>query len=111
MFAEKLRMEKLGQALERAGSWQECWLLLTAAAREWNWIRVKWSNHNGIREEVLAQRTPSWSFIIELTGAESVTVEGDGQTAGHSPDLIALSAILSQTLQRGRREWEQPALS
>ena len=72
---------------------------------------MKWNSPGGLREQVLAARTPSWSFSIEPAGAGSVTVEGDGQTSGPAPDLIALSGILSEALQRGRREWEQPALS
>ena len=65
----------------------------------------------GLREEVLAARTPSWSFVVELSDSESVQLEGVEQTAELSPDLIALSAILRRTFQRGLREWKQPALS
>jgi hypothetical protein len=114
VFTEKLRMKQLAQALERASTVDEWWQLLTAAAREWNWVRLKWIGQGGFREETLAARKSSWSFVIELTGAESLQVEGDVQdlqTAAYSPDLIALSAILSRTFQRGRREWRQPALS
>ena len=111
MFAERLRMKQLAQTLERARTGEEWWRLLTAAAREWNWVRLKWTSPGGFREEVLAPRKPSWSFAIELSDAESVQVEGVAQTAELSPDLIALSAILRQTFQRGLREWEQPALA
>ena len=108
VFAERLRTKELAQALERARTGEEWWSLLTASAREWNWVQLKWICHGAVREEVLAARKPSWSFVIELSDAESILVDGDTQTAGLSPDLIALSAILRRTFQRGLREWEQP---
>jgi len=111
VFAERLRMTQLAQTLERAGTGDEWWRLLIAASREWNWVRLKWIGPGGLREEVLAVRKPSWSFVIELSDSESVQVEGVEQTAELSPDLIALSAILRRTFQRGLREWNQPALS
>jgi hypothetical protein len=52
-----------------------------------------------------------WSFVIELNDTETVQVEGDSQTGGHSPDLLGLSAVLSRTFQGRSREWEQPAIS
>ena len=115
VFAERLRMKRLAQNLEHAGTSEEWWRLLIAAAREWNWVRLKWTSPGGLREEALAPRKPSWSFVIELSDSESVEVEGvevEGaeQTAELSPDLIALSRILRQTFQRGLREWKQPAL-
>ena len=114
MFTEKLRMKQLAQALERARTVDEWWQLLTAAGREWDWVRLKWVGQGGFREETLAARKSSWSFVVELTVAESLHVEGDVpavQTAAYPPDLIALAAILSRTFQRGLREWRQPALS
>ena len=111
VFKEKLRIKQLAQALDRAKTGEEWWRLLTAAAGEWNWVRLKWTGQSGCREETLAVRKPSWSFVIELTDDESVQVEGDAQTGEYSPDLIALSAILCRTFQRGRRDWRQPALS
>jgi UDP-GlcNAc:undecaprenyl-phosphate GlcNAc-1-phosphate transferase len=111
VFAERLRMKQLAQTLERTSTGDEWWRLLIAAAREWNWVQLKWIGPGGLREEVLAVRKPTWSFVIELSDAESVRVEGVDQTAELSPDLIALSAILRRTFQRGLREWSQPALS
>jgi UDP-GlcNAc:undecaprenyl-phosphate GlcNAc-1-phosphate transferase len=112
VFAAKLQLEQLAQTLERAETRDEWWRLLVAAAREWSWIRLKWFSHGGVREEVLAvARKPCWSFVIELSDAETVQVEGDGQTATCSPDLPGLSAILSRTFERGCREWKQPAIS
>jgi hypothetical protein len=111
VFAEKLRMKQLAQTLESTSTGDEWWRLLIAAAREWNWVQLKWIGPGGLREEVLAVRKPSWSFVIELSDAESVQVQGVEQTAELSPDLIALSAILRRTFQRGLREWNQPALS
>jgi UDP-GlcNAc:undecaprenyl-phosphate GlcNAc-1-phosphate transferase len=111
VFMGKLRMRQLAQGLERARTADEWWGLLTAAAREWNWVRVKWDGPASEREEILAVRRSSWSFVVELRNAESVLVEGDAQAAGISPDLVALSAILSRTFERGLRDWEQPALS
>jgi UDP-GlcNAc:undecaprenyl-phosphate GlcNAc-1-phosphate transferase len=110
VFAKKLRMKQLAQALERAGNRDEWWGLLTAAAREWKWVRLKWIAPGALREDVLDTRPPSWSFSIGLTEAESVQVEGDTQTVEDSPDLIPLAAILGRTFRRGLREWRQPAL-
>lgn len=115
VFAERLRMKQLAQTLERTSTSDEWWRLLIAAAREWNWVQLRWTSPGGIREEVLAPRKPSWSFVIELSDSEFVHVagvEGEGvePTAELSPDLIALSAILRRTFQRGIREWKQPAL-
>ncbi len=110
VLAERLRMKQLAQTLERARTGEEWWRLLIAAAREWNWVCMKWIAPGGVREEALAVRKASWSFIIAVSDAESVQVEGDAQTSGVPPDLIALSAILSRTFRRGLREWEQPAL-
>ena len=42
MFAERLRMKQLAQTLERARTADEWWRLLIAAAREWNWVQLKW---------------------------------------------------------------------
>lgn len=111
VFAERLRMNQLAQTLERTGTSEEWWRLLIAAAREWNWVQLKWTSSGGLREEVLAARKPSWSFVIELSDSESVQVEGVEPAGELSPDLIALSAILRRTFQRGLREWKQPALS
>ncbi|MGA2715700.1 MAG: MraY family glycosyltransferase [Bryobacteraceae bacterium] len=111
VFAERLRMKQLAQTLERAKTGEEWWQLLVAAARQWNWVQLKWISPGGLRDEVLAVRKPSWSFVIQLSDAESVQVEGIEPTTELSPDLIALSAILRRTFQRGLREWEQPALS
>ncbi len=111
VFAERLRMKQLAQTLERTNTGDEWWRLLIAAAREWNWVQLKWAGPGGLREEVLDARKPSWSFVIELSDSESVQVHGVEQTAERSPDLIALSAILRRTFQRGLREWKQPALS
>jgi UDP-GlcNAc:undecaprenyl-phosphate GlcNAc-1-phosphate transferase len=107
VFADKLRMRQLEQALECARTCEEWWRLIMAAAREWNWLRLKWIGPAGVREEVLAARKPSWSFVIELTGAETVQIEGDIQAAGLSPDLIALSAILSRTFEHGLADRER----
>jgi hypothetical protein len=101
----------LAQTLERARSAEEWWRLLIAAAREWNWVQLKWMNSGGFREEVLADRKPSWSFMVELSGSESIQVAGDTPAGGLSPDLIDFSAILRRSFQRGLREWAQPALS
>jgi hypothetical protein len=103
-------MKQLAQTLERARTGEEWRRLLIAAAREWNSVRMKWSGPGGLREKVLAARQSSWSFVIAISDAESLQVEGDAQTPGISADLIALSGILSRTFQRGLREWEQPAL-
>lgn len=111
VFAEKLRMKQLAQTLETTRTGDEWWRLLTVAAREWNWVQLKWIGPGGLREEVLAARKPSWSFIIELNDAESIQVEGVESSAEFSPDLIALSAILRRTFERGLHKWEQPALS
>jgi UDP-GlcNAc:undecaprenyl-phosphate GlcNAc-1-phosphate transferase len=111
VFADKLRMKQLAQTLESARSGDEWWRLLIAVAREWNWVQLKWMNSGGFREEVLADRRPSWSFMVELSDTESIQVAGDAPAGGLSPDLIDLSAILRRSFQRGRREWEQPALS
>lgn len=110
VFADRLRMKQLAQTLERSGSSDEWWRLLVAAAREWNWVQLRWIRHGGHREEVLADRKSSWSFVIELSDSESIQVEGVEQTTGISPDLIALSAIVRRTFERGLREWNQPAL-
>ena len=112
VFADKLRMEQLAQRLERAQTRDEWWQLLVDAAREWNWIRLKWFSYGAVREEVLTvARKPVWSFVIELNDTETVQVEGDSQTGGRSPDLLGLSAVLSRTFQGRSREWEQPAIS
>jgi len=112
VLADKARVQQLAQALERTRTRDEWWQLLVAAAGEWNWIRLSSHGPNGMRDEVLAAaRKPSWSFTIELNDAESVAVEGDNQTAGRAPDLPGLAAILSQTFQRGCRDWKQPAIS
>ncbi len=111
VFAGKLRMNQLAQALEHSSTGEEWWLALTAAAREWNWVRLKWMSPGGLREEVVSVREPSWRFAIELSDSEFVQVEGDAQPAHLSPDLIALSGIVSETFRRGRREWDRPALS
>jgi len=110
VFAEKLRLKELAQSLQRAGSRDEWWRLLAAAAHDWKWVRLKWTAPGALREEVLDTREPSWSFVIELTEIESVQVEGDAHSAENSPDLISLAAILTRTVQRGLREWRQPAL-
>jgi UDP-GlcNAc:undecaprenyl-phosphate GlcNAc-1-phosphate transferase len=110
VFAGKLRLTQLAQSLERAGTRDEWWRLLGAAAHEWKWVRLKWISPGALREDVLDSRRPSWSFAIELTEMESVQVEGDTQTAADAPDLVSLAEILSRTFQRGLREWRQPAL-
>jgi UDP-GlcNAc:undecaprenyl-phosphate GlcNAc-1-phosphate transferase len=111
VFAQRLRMQRLAQNLECAATVEDWWRLLIVAAREWNWVRLRWMSASGLREETLSARKPSWSFVIELTGAESVQFEGDVQQAGLSPDLISLSAILSRTFQNGLRNWHRQALS
>lgn len=111
-LADKARMEQLAQALGKAGTREEWWRLLVAAAREWNWIRLRAKSPGGMQDEVLAAaRRPSWSFVIELSDAESIEVEGDSQTGGRAPDLPALASILNRTFERGCRDWTQPAIS
>jgi UDP-GlcNAc:undecaprenyl-phosphate GlcNAc-1-phosphate transferase len=111
VFLERLRMKQLAQTLERTSTSDEWWGLLIAAAREWNWVQLKWTSPGGFREEVLTTLKPSWSFVVELNDSEAIHVEGIDQAAELSPDLVALSAILRRTFQRGLREWNQPALS
>ncbi len=112
VFADKLLMEQLEQRLERAQTRDEWWQLLLDAAREWNWIGLKWFSYGAVREEVLTvARKPVWSFVVELNVAETLRVEGDAQKGARSPDLLGLSAILSRTFQRGSRQREQPAIS
>jgi UDP-GlcNAc:undecaprenyl-phosphate GlcNAc-1-phosphate transferase len=110
VLAGKLRMRQLAQELERAGNRDEWWRLLIAAAREWKWVRLKWTGPGALREDVLDTRRPCWSFVVELTDAECIQVDGDTQTSEDSPDLISLADILSRTFQRGLREWRHPAL-
>lgn len=100
VFASKLRVRDLAHSLESAKSDDEWWGLLVAAAREWQWLRIQWRGASGIREEVLAPRAAEWSFNVALPGAESIEIEGDDQAAEPAPDLIALSGILSRTLER-----------
>jgi len=110
--SDKARMEQLAQALGRAGTREEWWRHVVAAAREWNWIRLKSKSPNGIHDEVLAAaRRPSWSFAVELGEAESIEVEGDGQAGIGTPDLQLLASILSQTFQQRCQDWKQPAVS
>jgi UDP-GlcNAc:undecaprenyl-phosphate GlcNAc-1-phosphate transferase len=109
IFAAKLRMKQLAQALERAGSGDERWLLLVAAAGEWNCIALKWISTGGRREELLAPRTASWTLAVHLSETETIQLEGDSETANLPPDLPELSAILKRTFPAEVRELRQPA--
>jgi UDP-GlcNAc:undecaprenyl-phosphate GlcNAc-1-phosphate transferase len=111
VFAGKLRMKQLAQALERAATAEDWWRLLVAAAGEWHCVRVTWVGPGVFREEVLDARKPSWSFVIALSEAESIHLEGDSRTSSLQPDLAELPAILARTFQPGLRDVRQPAVS
>jgi UDP-GlcNAc:undecaprenyl-phosphate GlcNAc-1-phosphate transferase len=110
-FHAKLRMRQLARALERAGSSEEKWLLLIAAAGEWHCVRVVWTGPGILREEVFASRRTVWSFAVQLGELESIQFEGDSLTSRVPPDLTELSSILARALQPGLRDLRQPTAS
>ncbi len=111
VFAQKLRMQQLGVSLKHARTVEEWWRILTAAAHDENWIRLRWNAGRVLREEHIAERAPSWLFVIELGSGESIQVEGDTQSARRSSDLVALSDVVSRSFLQSRHEWEPSAHS
>lgn len=111
IFAGKLRMKQLAQALERAATTEERWQLLVAAAGDWDCVALKWSGPGILREEILAERKASWSLVIHPGESGSIRLDGDERTASLPPDLPELSAILSRTLLAGAPDLTQPAVS
>lgn len=112
VVAQKVRLRNLSAALARSRSQDDWWRALSAAAREENWIRLRWvSGHHQPAEARLSERVPTWSFTIDLGAGEYLLVEGDAHAARGSSDLVALSAILSLSLEHSRGQWVQPAHS
>ncbi|MDE3196946.1 MAG: hypothetical protein KGN84_11415, partial [Acidobacteriota bacterium] len=110
VFAGTLRMEDLARSLESSKSDDEWWRHLTAAAREWHWTRIEWRGPSGSRSETFSHGKTEWSFTAALPGGDAIEIEGASCGSGPSPDLIALSSILSRTFERGIGN-RQPALS
>jgi UDP-GlcNAc:undecaprenyl-phosphate/decaprenyl-phosphate GlcNAc-1-phosphate transferase len=110
IFAARLRVKQLARALERAETGEEWWRLLIAAAREWDCIRLQWTGPGTFREELLASRKASWSFVIEVSETDSIQLEGDVKTAC-PPNPGDLSALLTRTFQRGPRSVAHTAVS
>lgn len=109
-FAQKIRLERLATSLELAGNIDEWWNLLAAAGQEEHWVRLRWIDGSRvIREQILAKRRPEWSFTIELEDAQSIQVEGDGETGEGPLDLIGLCGIVNRSMVSHRRARQESA--
>ncbi len=112
VVAQKVRLRNLSAALDRAGSQDDWWRALSSAAREEDWIRLRWvSAQTPQAETTFSERAPSWCFTVEIGADESLLVEGDSTGARGSSDLVAWSGVLSRSLERNRPRWVQPARS
>lgn len=111
IYAGKLRMKQLAEALHKARGLDERWRLLTAAAGEWDCVALQWEGPGFRQEEVLAARKPSWSLVVRLGENDTIRLDGDSHTASLPPNLPELSAILCRTFSAGLPDVTEPALS
>ena len=104
VLARAMRIRRLEISLESVRTPDQWWSLVAAAAREENWGVIRWiAGDNTVRETVLLDRRPSWSFSVTLVSGGSIQVEGDEASALSDP--IGFSMMLQRSLQDRHRAW------
>lgn len=107
----RVGLAHLASALRRCKTEDEWWTVLVNAARRAGWTRVAWTGQHAMREQVLHNQQPGWSFRITLAETECVQFDGAFPPPRASVDILGVAEIVRSSFADKRREWEEPALS
>ena len=91
---DRIQLDTLETALERARTDDQWWTVLTGVARDAGWQRIRWVAEGRVREEVFLSGQPAWQFRAELSATGALIVEGSEKGAPEHFDLISFAEVI-----------------
>ena len=95
----KLKLDNLRIALAGASTPEAWWNVLSRSAAEFGWSRLCWVGPQGLKEKMISEAEPAWTFLVPL-GNEmgSLQIDGSSETSGIT--LSELAAVIHQNVCR-----------
>jgi UDP-GlcNAc:undecaprenyl-phosphate/decaprenyl-phosphate GlcNAc-1-phosphate transferase len=100
---QKLAVERLAPALERAGSEEAWWDRLAETARTLGLVSLRLYGTEGVRYQWhTSDQSPAWSFQVTLKDGDSLEMEGLLLPGTASFDLIRFAEVVKSTFPGNR---------
>ena len=95
----KLKLDNLRIALAGASTPEAWWNVLSRSAAEFGWSRLCWVGPQGLKEKMISEAEPAWTFLVPL-GNEMVSLQIDGSSETSGITLSELAAVIHQNVCR-----------
>jgi hypothetical protein len=102
-----MRLERLAEEIGQAGSEQDCWRVVAAAARDFGFCTAQLSLNGNAREEIFIRSEERWSLRVPLNESDYLVLTRPFDSGVLPMMVAAFLDTVRRELRTKLQEWNQ----